>query len=100
MLAVGRDVRKHLDEGVLHRFVGIVRVAQVVIRDAQRAALLSGDEVGEPVAGGIALAGDDQRLDGGGQLRILRQRAGAPAAGAAAVSRGWSGGCRRRAWDG
>ena len=44
-LAIAGDVRKHFDECVLHRLVGIVRVAKVAVRDANRAPLLVRDEI-------------------------------------------------------
>ena len=73
VLAIRGDVRKDLDERVLHRLVGILRVAQVVIGDAYGPALLAGDQVAKPLARCITLSGDDQRLDGARQLGILRQ---------------------------
>jgi hypothetical protein len=61
---------EHLHEGVLHGLVGIVRIPQIVIGDAERPSLLPADQLGKAIAGGIPFAGDHQRLDGGGQLRI------------------------------
>jgi hypothetical protein len=61
-------VREHLQEGVLNGLVGIVRIAQVVVRDTDRAPLLMRDQIGEPLAGGVAIAGKDERLDDTGQL--------------------------------
>jgi hypothetical protein len=66
-------MREHLDERILHGFVGIVGVAQIVIRDPHRTALLAGDEFGEALAGDLAVPCDDQCLDGAGQLRVPRQ---------------------------
>ena len=80
LLAVARDVREHLHERVLHRFVGVVDVAEVLVGDADGPALLPGDELAEPLAGGVALSGQHERLDGAGDLGFLGQR---PADGAA-----------------
>jgi hypothetical protein len=74
-------VREHFEKGVLNRFVGIVRVAQVVIGDPDGAPLLVRDEIAEFLARRLPLAGEDQRLDLGGQLRVLgewRRRDGLP----------------------
>ena len=57
------EVHVRLDEGVLHRFIGVGRVAQVVKRDAQRPPLMSGDQLRKPLARRIDPAGGLQRLD-------------------------------------
>ena len=74
VLPVCRDVREHLDEGVLHRLIGVVRVPEIVIGDAHGAPLLQPHQVREPLPGHIALAGHDERLYLGRHLRVLRQR--------------------------
>jgi hypothetical protein len=51
-----------------------VGVAQIVIRDADGAALLMGDKVAKQFAGGLAIARQNQCLDLRGQLRVPRQR--------------------------
>ena len=56
-------MEEHLDEGILHGFVGIGRIAQVVIGDTKPAALQQRHERTEPVAGRVALARHDERLD-------------------------------------
>jgi hypothetical protein len=73
VLAIAGDVREHLDEGVLHRLVGVVDVAEVLVGDAEGAALLPGHEVAEALACGVTLAGEDEGLDGAGDLRFLGQ---------------------------
>ena len=42
---------EHLDECVLDRLVGVRGVAQILIRDAQRAALMPRDQLREALAG-------------------------------------------------
>ena len=74
VFAVARDVREHLHERVLHRLVGVVRIAQVLVRDPHGPALLVGHQFAEPLARGVAFAAGDERLDLGRQLRIPRQR--------------------------
>ncbi len=64
-------MREHLEKGVLHGFVGVCRVAQEVIGDAGSAALLPNDEGLEPVAGTRQVAALDERLDLGGDARVL-----------------------------
>jgi hypothetical protein len=54
--------REHLYERVLDGLVGIVRVPEIVIGDPDRTPLLTGNQVSEPLAGGVAVARDDQRL--------------------------------------
>jgi hypothetical protein len=66
-------VREHLDERVLDRFIGVVRIAQVVIRDPNGPSLLARHEIREALAGGVALPGDDERFDGAGELRVAGQ---------------------------
>ena len=61
---------EHFQERVLDGLVGVVRVAQVVEGDADGAALLACHQFAEPLARTVALAGDDERLDGAGQLRV------------------------------
>ena len=62
-LSILLNVNEHLDKGVLHDFVGIRRVAQIVIRDAQPAPLKHGDQCAKSLAGRLAVAGDDQRFN-------------------------------------
>ena len=45
-----------LDERVLHGFVGFGGVAQILIRDAQRAPLMDDDQLAEPLARLVHLA--------------------------------------------
>ena len=66
ILAILLDVQKHLYEGVLHGLVGIGGIAEVVIRDAQSPALQERHEGAEPIASGLALASQHERLDFGG----------------------------------
>ena len=80
-LAVAGDVRKHFDEGVLYRFIRVMHVPQVVVRNAGCAALLEGDEAGEPFPGRVPLSSHDERLDFGRQRGIFRQRRRSGAAG-------------------
>ena len=65
ILTIAGDVREHLDEGVLYRFIRVVHVPQILIRNADRAPLLERDEVGEPFPGRVAPACDDERLEFG-----------------------------------
>jgi hypothetical protein len=65
-------VRKHLDEGILHRLVGIVRVPQVMERETHGATLLAGDEISEPMPRGLAVPGEHQRLHLCRKRRIRR----------------------------
>src|SRR5215204_2184056 len=73
-LAIAGDVYKHFEKGVLNRLVGVVSIAQVVVRNAHCATLLSGDQVGETVARRVTIAREDEGLDGGGQFRIPGRR--------------------------
>jgi hypothetical protein len=61
---------EHLDERVLHRFVGVVRIAKVVIRNANGPTLLARHQIGESLTGSVALASQDERFDGTGKLRV------------------------------
>ena len=74
LLAVAGDVREHLDEGVLYRFIGVMHVPQVVIRNTGRAPLLEGDKTREPFPSRVALSSDDKRLDLGRERGLLGQR--------------------------
>jgi hypothetical protein len=56
-------MREYLEERILHRFVRIVRVAQIVIRDTQRASLMVRHQIREAVARRLAVANEHQRLD-------------------------------------
>ena len=76
-----RDVAEHLDEGVLDGFVGLGGVAQVLIGDARRPALMLPDEPGEPLARLVHLAALDQAAD------FDRQRAYRPKAAPDAAAR-------------
>jgi hypothetical protein len=67
-------VRKHFEKRVLNCLVGIVGIAQVVIRNAHRAALLSGDQVGETFARRITFARENEGFDAGGEFRVPGRR--------------------------
>ena len=69
-LSIARDVREHFDERVLHRLVGVVRVAQVAVGDTNRAPLMLRDEIGELLPRTLAFAGQHQRLEACRQRRI------------------------------
>jgi hypothetical protein len=43
-------VREHLDERVLDGFVGVCGIAEILVGDSKRPALMAGDEVGEPLS--------------------------------------------------
>ena len=58
--AVRRDVAEHLDERVLDGFVGFGGVAEVLERDAQRAALMGHDEAFETFPSLIHCAAFDE----------------------------------------
>ena len=49
-------MREHLEECVLHRFVGVVSIAEVVIRDAHGPPLLAGHKLPKPFAREIAVS--------------------------------------------
>ena len=51
-----------LHERVLHRLVGVGRIAQIVERDADRAALMPRDQLGVPLARRIQPSGRLQGL--------------------------------------
>jgi hypothetical protein len=80
-------VGEHLHERVLYRFVGIVDVAQVLVGDADGAALLPGDQLAKALARGVALAGKDQRLDGTRDFGLLGQDGRTPPLGSAVSAR-------------
>jgi hypothetical protein len=65
-------MREHLEEGVLDRFVGVGCIAEILIGDPKRPALMPGHEVGEPFAGGVDLAPIQQATDLDGELGIAR----------------------------
>ena len=65
-----RDMRVRLDEGVLHRFVCVGCVAQIVPGNARRPALLACDNLREQIARGVRIAGCDEVLHLRGQLRL------------------------------
>jgi hypothetical protein len=77
-LAVGGDVREHLDERVLDDLVGIGGVPEILVGDARRAALVDLDERAEALAGLIHVAALDEAADLDRDPRILRQRGGRP----------------------
>ena len=52
-----------LDERILHGFVGFGGVAEILIGDAQRAALMDDDELGEPLARPFGLIALQQFAD-------------------------------------
>ena len=60
LFAVGRDVREHLYECILHGLVGVVHVPEVLIRDPRRAPLQQRDEFCEPLARRVAFPGDER----------------------------------------
>ena len=70
LLAVLLDMQEHLDEGVLHGLVGVRRIPQIVIGDAEPAPLEQRHQRAEPVPRRLAIAGHDERLD------LARQRGG------------------------
>jgi hypothetical protein len=63
LLAVLFDVQKHLDEGILHRFVCVGGIAKVVISNPQPSTLEQGHQGAESISCGLALAGEDEGLD-------------------------------------
>jgi hypothetical protein len=69
---------KHLEKGVLHGLVGVVRVAQVVIRNPYCAALLVSDQLAEKLPSLVPLAVYDERLDPGCQPGVRGQRRTCP----------------------
>jgi hypothetical protein len=73
VFAVAGDVREHFHEGVLHRLVGIVCVAQVLIGDSHGPPLLARHQIPVPVPRGVTLAPDDEGLYFRRQLRVPRQ---------------------------
>ena len=68
-------MRVGLDERVLHGFVGVGRIAQVVPGDARRPALLPRDDLREQVARRVVVAGGEQVLHLGGERRFDLGRA-------------------------
>ena len=67
-------MREDFDERVLHRFVGLGGVAQVLVRDARGAALVNGDEACEALSRFIDVASFDKAADLDREPRILGQR--------------------------
>ena len=67
-------MREYLDERVLHRFVGVGGVAQVLVGDARRAMLVHGHELAEAVARLVVAAALDQAANLDCEPRILRER--------------------------
>ena len=67
-------MREDLDEGVLYGFVGVGWLAEVLIRDAEGAPLVQGDEVGEALAGGIAVTALQQFANFDRQTRVVTLR--------------------------
>ena len=80
-LAVRADVAEDLDERVLHRFVGFGGVAEILIGDAQRAALMDGDQLGEPLARlvGLAALARSSRISTASRVSSLTLRLGCAA---------------------
>ena len=68
-------MREDLYERVLHRLVGVGRVAEVLIGDAEGASLMQCDEVCEPLACGIAVAVLQQLANFDRQTRVVALRA-------------------------
>ena len=60
-----------LDERVLHRLVSVGSVPKVLVRDARRPPLMERDELAEPIASLVHVAGLDEPADGDGQLCVL-----------------------------
>ena len=81
LLAERADVHVRLHERVLHGLVGVGRVAQVVERDAERPALMPGDQLGIPLAG---------RVEPSGGLQGLTSTATRASASRALTGGGWS----------
>ena len=75
-LAILLDVQEHLHERVLHRLVGVGRVAQILERDPDRPPLQQRHQRAEPLPRRVTIAGFDQRLDLGGQHRGRRRMRG------------------------
>ena len=65
---------EHLDERVLHGFVGFGRVAQILIRDPRCAALVERRRVLEPLARRVEIAVLDELANLDRQLRVFGQR--------------------------
>ena len=66
-------MRKHLYECILHGLVGVVHVAQVLVRDPRGAPLQQRDQLSEAFSRGVTFSRDDECLDFGRQLRVARQ---------------------------
>ena len=85
-----------LDERVLHGFVGFGGVAQILVGDAKRAALVRSHQPGEPLARLVHAPTLDQSADLDRQPRVLglrhasRSARAAVAALLARVRAGWS----------
>jgi len=62
---------EHFDEGVLDGLVGVSRVAQILKRDAQRAALVGHHQTFEALPRGVHVALLDKRADFDGELRVF-----------------------------
>jgi hypothetical protein len=71
--AILLDVHEHLHEGILHRFIGVGGVAQILERDSHRAALHQRHQRAEPLARLVFLALRDEVLDLSGQRRRRRR---------------------------
>ena len=74
LLTIAGDVRKHFQERILNRLIGVVRVAQVVVRDSHRSSLLPGHQIREAIPRRVAITGEHERLDAGGELRFPGRR--------------------------
>src|ERR1700747_443684 len=78
-------MREHLDEGVLDGFVGFSRIPEILICDADRAPLVTSDELAETLAALVQRAALDEAADFDRESRVLvernRRRAAAPAHG-------------------
>ncbi len=64
------QVHVRLDEGILHGFVGVGRIAQVVQRDPHRPPLIPADHLGIPLAGRVKSPGRLQRPDVDGHTGV------------------------------
>ena len=71
------DVAEDLEKGVLDGFVGVGGVAEVLIRDAERASLMNRDELGEALARFVQVAARDEIADLDGDA-VCRRRARRP----------------------
>ena len=62
-LPVRPDVREHFDKRILHGFIGLSRIAQILERNAGGAALVQRDQLAEAFPGQLGLASLDEAAD-------------------------------------